>query len=379
LNYEYHPAAQAFPILPDDRLNDLAEDIKKNGLREPIVLCDEKILDGRNRYMACATAGVKPRFVHFDTGDPWAYVWSLNGERRDLTADQRYLIWKECHEKSCEWQRIEYERKKEANCKRSKATKAQPRTKDGTKLASGSGTSCAATRGAEENSSRTARAYASKTNRGAVERMDRLAKKRPDLAKKVKNGEMRPGAAMRELKRDEVIEKVAELPGGKYRVLYADPPWQYGQTTHEKYGHTGRHYPAMSMAELSALDVQSLSTDEAVLFLWTTSPMLPEGLTLMSAWGFSYKASFVWNKVKHNFGNYNSVRHEFLLIGTRGSCLPDSKKLIDSVVECERSKKHSEKPELFREIIDKIYPAGPRIELFARQRASGWDAWGAEA
>jgi N6-adenosine-specific RNA methylase IME4 len=99
----------------------------------------------------------------------------------------------------------------------------------------------------------------------------------------------------------------------------------------------------------------------------------------MRAWGFEYKASFIWDKVKHNFGHYNSVRHELLLIGTRGSCLPDAEELVDSVQSIARSTEHSSKPGEFRDIIDKLYRLGTRVELFARgDMPEGWLAWGAE-
>jgi len=99
---------------------------------------------------------------------------------------------------------------------------------------------------------------------------------------------------------------------------------------------------------------------------------------VITAWGFDYKASFVWDKIKHNMGHYNSVRHEFLLVCTRGSCMPDNPQLFDSVQSIERTE-HSVKPEEFRTIIDTIYPNGRRIELFARRPAEGWEVWGNES
>ena len=102
----------------------------------------------------------------------------------------------------------------------------------------------------------------------------------------------------------------------------------------------------------------------------------------MNAWGFEYKASFIWDKVHHNYGHYNSVRHEFLLICTRGSCLPQNKKLDDSVISIERTAEHSEKPPHFRKLIDKMYPPKgiDRVELFARGKVPGhWRVWGKEA
>lgn len=129
---------------------------------------------------------------------------------------------------------------------------------------------------------------------------------------------------------------------------------------------------------IKSLDISSLSSDNCVLFLWATSPLLPEGLEVCKAWGFEYKASFIWDKVKHNMGHYNSVRHEFLLVATKGSCTPQVGKLFDSVQTIERTDKHSEKPQEFRDIITTLYPVGRRIELFARCEVNGWESWGNE-
>jgi N6-adenosine-specific RNA methylase IME4 len=168
-----------------------------------------------------------------------------------------------------------------------------------------------------------------------------------------------------------------ELPTDKYRVIYADPPWNYGNSGLDDYGHAERHYPTMSIQELCEMEISDILDDNAVLFLWVTSPLLEDSFKIIKAWDFKYKTSFVWDKVKHNFGYYNSVRHEFLLIATKGSCIPDIKKLHDSVVSIERTK-HSEKPEYFRNLIDELYPHGKRIELFARNKSENWDDWGNE-
>lgn len=172
------------------------------------------------------------------------------------------------------------------------------------------------------------------------------------------------------------IEAEAALPSGRYRIFYADPPWKYGDKLTENYGGTQYHYPSMTISDLCALPVVEMAEDNAVLFLWVTSPLLEECFPIIKAWGFKYKTSFVWDKVKHNMGHYNSVRHEFLLVCTRGSCTPDVSKLYDSVQSIERTDKHSEKPEEFREIIDTIYPHGARLELFARKQVEGWEVYG---
>ena len=168
----------------------------------------------------------------------------------------------------------------------------------------------------------------------------------------------------------------------KYKVIYADPPWCYNDKCLEGAIQTGgceRHYSSMTIKELCDLPVKSLGMDDSVLFLWVTSPLLAECFDVVRAWGYEYKACFIWDKIRHNMGHYNSVRHEFLLICTRGSCVPQSNTLLDSVVELEKSDKHSEKPDEFRKIIQQLYPDGKRIELFARTAADGWERWGLES
>jgi N6-adenosine-specific RNA methylase IME4 len=159
-------------------------------------------------------------------------------------------------------------------------------------------------------------------------------------------------------------------------VIYADPPWKYGDGLTENYGGTQYHYPSMSIDDLCAMPVKEMVENDAVLFLWVTSPLLEECFPIIRAWGFKYKTSFVWDKIKHNMGHYNSVRHELLLVCTRGSCTPDEKTLIDSVQSIERTNKHSEKPEEFRRIIETLYKHGSKLELFARQNHEGWSVYG---
>ncbi len=160
----------------------------------------------------------------------------------------------------------------------------------------------------------------------------------------------------------------------KYRVIYADPPWEYNdkQDT-EKLGGAIKHYPTMPLNDICALPVPA--DKNSVLFLWTTSPMLEDAFKVINSWGFKYKSSFIWDKISHAMGHYNSVRHEFLLVCTRGNCTPDVKRLFDSVIPIERTE-HSKKPKEFREMIDTLYPIGERLEMFAREASEGWDIWG---
>jgi site-specific DNA-methyltransferase (adenine-specific) len=213
----------------------------------------------------------------------------------------------------------------------------------------------------------------------------------PEIKEATKNGEMSINEAYKEVRKEQNIknrERVREKYDTtkppdvqkKYRIIYADPPWMYdkGKELSDKYGDVQKHYPPMEIDDICNLPITELCEKDCVLFLWATAPKLPEALRVIDAWGFQYKTNIVWDKVKHNFGFYFSVRHELLLIAGRGSSTPDAKELHDSVIEIERSNKHSEKPKYFRELIDKLYTNGNRIELFAREKIDNWDNWGNE-
>jgi len=198
----------------------------------------------------------------------------------------------------------------------------------------------------------------------------------------VRDGVVGMAEALRQVKREKLNKNIKELPKDKFTVIYADPPWAYndkqGGSISEKYGSAEKHYPSMTLSQLEALNINQISHDNCVLWLWATSPLLEDALQLSKAWGFKYKAQFIWDKIKHNMGHYNSVRHELLLICTKGSCVPQISKLFDSVQSIERTE-HSRKPDEFRHIIDTIYPEGNRIELFARRQVKGWQTWGNES
>jgi len=216
-----------------------------------------------------------------------------------------------------------------------------------------------------------------------VYKLEYIAEHKPDLLSKIngKQGKSINSAyvsARRDVVKEEV--KTAVIPTGMYRVIYADPPWRYGNTQPDYHEVQDDHYPTMTVKEICDLEigdrkVAEMAPDDAVLFLWATSPILEESFEVIKAWGFKYKASFVWDKIKHNMGHYNSVRHEFLLICVRGSCQPDENQLFDSVQSIERTE-HSAKPEAFRNIIQTLYPYGTRIELFARKQTVGWEVFG---
>ncbi|MFX3617959.1 MAG: MT-A70 family methyltransferase [Sporolactobacillus sp.] len=181
-----------------------------------------------------------------------------------------------------------------------------------------------------------------------------------------------------------------DLPNDKFKVIYADPPWSYRQqgSAKGKRGMANAHYTTMSTQEIGNLPVQQIATDDALLFLWSTFPNLPAASVVMAAWGFEYKtAAFVWIKKNKrsgtNFfgmGAWTRANAEVCLLGAR----PEAKagKLVKShavqqIVEAP-VQEHSRKPSEVRERIVQLVGDVPRIELFAREKTPGWDAWGDE-
>jgi N6-adenosine-specific RNA methylase IME4 len=367
-----HPLANIFPLMEGAELAALAEDIRAHGLRELITLHpDGSILDGRNRYRACLEAGVEPQFETWDGSSALAFVLSLNLRRRHLDESQRMMIAAKVANMT-----VGGDRKSDHSPNSENVS-----VKEAGRLLNVGTSGIALARQVLEHGTPELIA-AVEHGQIPVSQAASFAKASADaqqaIIEKIQQG-VKPAEASRLVRADAIEQRRIAQPTGKYRVFYADPPWEYGNGMPIGTTMPRDHYPVMSTAAICALPIKEMAEPDAVLFLWVTSPILEESFRVINAWGFSYKASFVWDKVKHNLGHYNSVRHELLLVCARGSCQPDVRKQFDSVVSKSRTA-HSVKPTIFREMIDTLYPKGTRIELFARGKKIGnWDVWGLEA
>lgn len=169
----------------------------------------------------------------------------------------------------------------------------------------------------------------------------------------------------------------------RWPVVYADPPWEFRTWSEAgKEKSPDNHYPTMTREAISALPVSAIAAEDAALFLWVTD--LDQAISLIRAWGFTYKSHLVWRKLNPNGTPHSGTgywfinRHELLLLATRGDMpAPIMGTQADSVIDAPIGR-HSEKPAVFHELIERYFPDVGRIELFARARRDGWDAWGNE-
>ena|SRR5437899_1200323 len=170
-----------------------------------------------------------------------------------------------------------------------------------------------------------------------------------------------------------------KLPNKRYKVIYADPPWEY---KNKKTGGTlssgsASKYSTMSMTELKSLPIADISEKNCIIFMWSTVPLLPEALQVLNSWGFKYKTMITWRKIMSlGMGYWFRGQTEHLLLGIKGKV---------KAFRCQRPNfiqtkvlRHSEKPYEFRALIEAATNLTPRIELFARQKTEGWDSWGNE-
>jgi N6-adenosine-specific RNA methylase IME4 len=177
------------------------------------------------------------------------------------------------------------------------------------------------------------------------------------------------------------------LPAGPYDLILADPPWSYLYWSHKGEGRGAKmHYPTMALDDICALPVAGLAATDAVLLVWATPPQLPQALEVIEAWGFTFKTvAFTWVKLNEDgspflgMGFYTRQNAEYCLLATRGAPLPRSDKGVSSVV-LSRRRNHSQKPDGQYDRIERLFGRDTRrLELFARRRWPGWDAWGNEA
>jgi N6-adenosine-specific RNA methylase IME4 len=177
------------------------------------------------------------------------------------------------------------------------------------------------------------------------------------------------------------------LFGRKFKTILADPPWQFANRTGKVAPEHKRlsRYPTLPLSEIMDIPVNDVAEAASHLYLWVPNALLSEGLQVMRAWGFTYKANIVWSKIRKDggpdgrgVGFYFRNTTELLLFGIKGKIRTLQPGRTQVNIISTRKREHSRKPDEQYSLIESCSP-GPFLELFARGAQPGWEVWGNEA
>lgn len=181
---------------------------------------------------------------------------------------------------------------------------------------------------------------------------------------------------------------IQQVGDSRFSTILADPPWQFTNRTGKVAPEHRRlsRYGTMTLDEIKALPIQNVTSPTAHLYLWVPNALLPDGIAVLSAWGFTYKSNLVWHKIRKDggpdgrgVGFYFRNVTELLLFGVKGKnarTLAPGRRQVNFLAT--RKREHSRKPDEQYEIIQACSP-GPFLELFARGKRKGWTTWGNQA
>ena len=370
-NHEY---SDIFPLIPQSELKDLADDILENGLRHPILLYNGKILDGRNRYLACKSIGVIPKTKDFEGTDSDALnlVWSENFHRRHLDKSQASIC---IVEKQSLVDRFRAEAKE---AQRESALLNQPQNSQ--KIDHSERTY----REKNESKSSAKIAKLAGTNRQYISDAQKIVKESPKLAEEIKSGKKTIPQAKREIKKQETIKNLESLQvkqvkaiQGLFDVIVIDPPWPMKKIDRDcRPNQVEFDYPTMSIDEICSMKIPAC--DDCHLWLWTTHRFLKDAVKILDAWDFKYVCGFVWHKP----GGFQPIglpqyNCEFALYARKGTPIFIDTKQFPTCFRAPRGK-HSEKPEEFYDIVRRV-TSGRRLDMFNRRKIEGFEVWGNEA
>ena len=372
--------------LSSEEYDKLEASILSEGIRDPLVIWQGILLDGYHRYKIAQEHGLEYKTVEVELPDrdaakEWILVNQLG--RRNLTEQ----------EASYYRGKLYSARKQHQYIHPKSVGKNFPRFSTADELGKQYGVtgrtvkndeqfSKAVDKVADEIGAEARNAILSgqaKVPKESVEQLIEIKQKAPEFIEPILSGEMPISKAMREIQRNKNESKPKpELPKGKYRVIYADPPWPVGSITMDKWkSPIEDKYPTMSIEDISNLPIGELAADECSLFLWTTHTFLPDALRLIEEWGFKYFCCITWDKGNGWTQNGFHKRTEFLLYAYKGGINVDQYGQAIPTIITEPSTKHSKKPDTIRELIKNKTPE-PRLEMFARDIYDGWVCWGNE-
>lgn len=364
------------PPLEEAEAKQLEQNLINEGCRDPLVEWQGFLVDGHNRYEICTKHNLPFEVISKDfKTEAEARIWMRQNQmgRRNLT--KAWAI------------DLQLENKKDLLEKGSKKMSNEKVGVNNPKVKKNSTSLLIGNRLVEkEHSTRNEMAEAAGVSAGTVAKAEQVKKKSPKLWEKAKDGEVTIGTAYKEIQKEEkkaarlkMIEEQKQaiesgevkLPEGVFEVIALDPPWNYGREYDPDSSRVANPYPEMTQAQL--LELAPPFAEDSVCMLWTTHAFLFDAKELLDQWGFTYKATMVWDKGKMGMGHWLRMQCEFCLVGIKGKPKWNNTKWRDIITETRRE--HSRKPEAFYEMIEDVV-TGRRLEFFSREQRKGWATYG---
>jgi len=373
---DLHINPELFAIIPEPTKEDfvaLKKSIEANSQHKPMTVWKDPvsdktfIIDGHSRNEACKQLGIEP-IIDYKEFEGWLdamrYAIHVNSNRRHLTQLQKVNL---------ALRDIEIEKKlAEQRQKSTVPKKGQKGFQKPVPNGMYTGNTCDIVSKKTGISTRT------------VARLKRILDDgSEELKRDVASGKKSAASAERLIKLEKAHTNPIPLPEGKYKIVLCDVPYKYD---YEVEG--APNYPTLSEEEIIDLKdkqgrpVTDIFAGDTIIFFWAPLPKLEEALRIIQAWGFSYKTAIVWSKEKEGIsqqgtGHYIIATCELILVVTKGKPgvpLPKNRPL--GILRAPRTKIHSQKPVILRHWIERMYPNEKYLELFARETAKGWTAWG---
>lgn len=364
---KFHPTAAMFPMMRTEEFAALVQDLRSNGLIEPIWIYKQQILDGRNRFNACTEAGIEPAFREWNGTDPLAFVISENLRRRHLDAGRRAAI------------AVKRREGKDSVLDRCEAEAKERQRQGKTKVS-------------DPGQARRKAAAMFQVAESYIQDAKLVRQADPNLLERVVEGEIQLSEAKREIldrrraaRRAENEAKVEEYAAGtleeliesgaKFSTIVIDPPWTPEDSGIQSVmGRSDPLYKTESIEEIAARPVPELADKDCHLYVWATNRTLRAAFELLDHWEFRFVTALVWVKPHFGMGNYFRVQHEHVLFGVHGS-LPLKRKDAGTVIEADNSREHSVKPAEFFTLVESCSHA-PYLELYGREARENWIVWG---
>ena len=363
------------PALTNEEYKQLENNCIAEGIREKILIWNDFIIDGHNRYEISLkwNLEIQTETKHFqDEEDVKEWMILNQFGRRNLSNYQRSVL------------ALQLEEVFSKKAKESKSEKVSHFRNTGEVLPT-----------LAKPNTRQELSKVANVSHGTLDKVKKIqAQASEEVKAKLSTGEVSINSAYQEIKKEEKkksrLEKIEEIkeeiskglkaPNGLYDIIAIDPPWEYSERggssskSFEENGNRGGvDYPTMTVEELKKIKIPS--KNDCVIFLWTTHAFLKDSFDLLNAWGFNYKATIVWDKVKMGMGRNIRMQVEFCLLATKGNPILNGSGERDIITEPRRE--HSRKPEAFYSKVDNM-TAGYKLDYFAREKRENWFTYGAE-